>query len=91
MSNLIVPVGEGIGLAKSGSAGSGMLTFRGAIGALSASRPTSDCVAELLSSINDWKTNLMFVLGKRNTHLIKMLNTRCKILIRKGKLEKGSS
>jgi len=66
----MVPAGDGMGLAKSGSVESGMLTFNGAIDVpLSESRlPGVEC-EEVDSSTNDWKTNLMFVLGKRNTHL----------------------
>jgi len=63
MKYLNVPVGDGIGDAKSTSEASGMLTFKGA-------NDLDSLAAWLtLSSTKDWNTSLMFVLGNRNMHL----------------------
>lgn len=68
----MVPVGEGHGLFWMLLSGSGMLIFSGGRtfffgGLAGGGGGLLDWLAS--SSTNDWKLILIFVLGKRNTHL----------------------
>jgi len=80
-SHLIVPVGDGNGLLKFTS-GSGILILRGGSGSLDlAGEGWRTVTGGSASSTNDWNTNLMLVLGKRNVHLAIKLSTYRKVIL----------